>query len=116
MSNVSPEEVLFEKISRAIDICQEIHNDSRTPLEDAQALTPLIRNLLEYKRKLRASAFTAAGANTEYENAISALGLLNNAVKAEIIAHEQTMGFIKNTADAVTAVLDLAIAVGAIAG
>ncbi len=115
MSGSFDEEIIFEKLSRAIDICQEIQNDSRTPLDDALALTPLIRELVKYKRMLREKAFTAAVVDKEYQRAIKQLKVLNQKVKAKVLAHKKTMEFVENTAEAVAAVVDLAIAVGKLA-
>lgn len=105
------QEVIIESLSKAIDTCQEIHNDSRTPLDDALALTPFIRKLVEGKRTLRRQAFRETDVKNEYSQAIDALNEINRTVKANILAHRQTMEFVKNTADAAAAVLDLTIAV-----
>ncbi len=109
MSN--EQESLLESLSKVIDTCQEMHNDSRTPLDDALALTPHIRKLVEVKRTLRRQAFQADDVNTEYSSAMEALNVINRSVKAEILAHQQTMQFVKSAAEAAAAVLDLAIAV-----
>jgi hypothetical protein len=108
MINMSKEEAFFKFLVKVIALCQEIQNDSRTPLEDALALTPLIRQLVSSKRELHRKAFTAAAVNAEYENAAALLKELNAAVKAEVLAHKQTMEFIRKTADTAAAVLKLA--------
>lgn len=109
MSN--EQESLLESLSKAIDTCEEMHNDSRTPLDDALALTPDIRKLLEVKRTLRRQAFQADNVKNEYVSAMDALNVINRSVKAEILAHQKTMQFVNNAAAAAAAVLDLAIAV-----
>jgi len=80
--------------TRAIETCEAIHNDSRTPLDDALRLMDNIRLLHEYRRALRRTAFTQATASTEYGNALSKLTTLNNTIKARVIQHNKTMGFV----------------------
>jgi len=113
MSN--EQESLLESLSKAIDTCQEIHNNSRTPLNDALALTPQIRKLVEAKRTLRRQAFRADDVKNEYSSAMDALNMINRTVKTDILAHQQTMQFVKSAAEAAAAVIDLAIAVAKLA-
>lgn len=108
MISVPKEETFFEFLAKAITLCQEIHNDSRTPLDDAMELTPLIRQLVSCKRELHRKAFAAAVSNDEYEKAVELLKELNAAVKADLLAHRQTMKFVRKTAETAAAVLELA--------
>jgi hypothetical protein len=106
-------ELLLEHLSRAIATCEAMHNDSRTPLEQAVRLMDHIRNLHRIRRALRQKAFEAATASKEYAAAIEALKKVHESIKAQVIAHGQTMAFVNAVAQATTAVIDLAIAVGA---
>lgn len=108
MTMAPKEEILFEMLSRVIVLCQEMQNDSRTPIEDATALTPLIRKFVSCKRELHKKACAAAAVNAEHEKAVQMLKELNGTVKAEVLAHKHTMEFIKKTAETAAAVLDLA--------
>lgn len=74
-------------------------------------MTPNIRKLVEVKRTLRRQAFQLSDVKNEYSSAMSALDVINRTVKAEILAHQKTMQFVKNAAEAAAAVLNLAIAV-----
>jgi hypothetical protein len=106
------QEIFFERLSKAITTCQEIHNDSRTPLSDALVLTEHIRTLHRCRQALRKEAFQTSG--SQFEVAVSRLKEINDILKAEIIAHNKTMGFVTDAAMASAAVLDLAIGVGAL--
>ena len=108
-------EELLERLSRAIQTCEAIHNDSRTPLDHALRLMDHIRNLHRFRRALRRIGFSQATASMEYANAIETLKVLNETIKTEVMAHKRTMDFVNSVAQAVTAVLDLAIKVGALA-
>jgi hypothetical protein len=93
---------------------EEVHNDSRTPLEDAIALMTPLRKLYHCRDALRRHAFTSAAAKTEYTDALAKLKVVNETVKADLIAHNQTLQFVATVATAAAAVLDLAISVGAL--
>ncbi len=108
-------EELLERLSRAIQTCEAIHNDSRTPLDHVLRLMDHIRNLHRFRRALRRTAFNQATASTEYGNAIETLKVLNETIKTEVMAHKKTMDFVNSVAQAASAVLDLAIKVGALA-
>lgn len=114
LDNVEREELL-ERLSRAIQTCEAIHNDSRTPLDHALRLMDHIRTLHKFRRALRRTAFDQATASSEYANAIETLKVLNETIKTEVMAHKKTMDFVNSVAQAVSAVLDLAIRVGALA-
>ena len=109
-----PEETLLENLKRAIETCQHIMNDSRTPLNDAIPLMTHIRTLVESRRALRAKAFRAAAAEPQYQAATAALKTINDTIKAEVMAHSRTLTFVRDAATAAAAVLDLATAVGAL--
>ncbi len=108
-------EELLERTKRALQTMQAIHNDSRTPLEDAIALMPHIRKLTDLRRALRREAYQTAAASEKFQGAILALTKVNLAIKADVIRHKRFMEFISNAATATSAVLDFAIAVGAAA-
>ena len=108
-------EELLERLSRAIQTCEAIHNDSRTPLDHALRIMDHIRNLHRLRRALRRKAFDQATASTEYVNAIETLKVLNETIKTEVMAHKNTMDFINSVAQAASAVIDLAVKVGALA-
>lgn len=108
MSSSYSEEYFFELLSRAIDTCQEIHNDSRTPLESAELLAPIIRELVAYKREIRKKEFNVAATNLEYKAATGSLKAIVTAVKADIIEHDKTMDFINDAAKSLAAVIKLA--------
>lgn len=106
-------EECLERLSRAIQTCQAIHNDSRTPVEDALRLMDHIRTLHKFRRVLRQTSFDEATASTEFSTAIASLKVVNEKLKAEVMAHKTTMDFVNSVAQATSAVLDLAVAVGA---
>jgi len=108
-------EELLERLSRAIQTCEAIHNDSRTPLEHALRLMDHIRNLHRFRRALRHTAFNQATAPGEYVNAIETLKVLNETIKTDVMAHKKTMDFVNSVAQTASAVLDLAVKVGALA-
>lgn len=106
------EEELLERLSRAIETCQHIHNDSRTPIDDAMKLIEPIRTLVECRRVLRIKAFRAADSENKYLSAVTSLEKINNTIKAEVMARDKTLEFVENAATAAAAVLDFAIAIG----
>jgi hypothetical protein len=108
MSSTFTEEYFFELLSRAIDTCQEIHNDSRTPLDVALLLTPVIRDLTAKKRELRKKQFNIAESDPDYKAATDALNVVVNTVKAKIIEHNKTMDFVTDATKALDAVIKLA--------
>ena len=107
------QETFFERLSKAIETCQKIHNDSRTPLDDALALVEPIRTLHRCRQALRKAAFRASMNDSKFSAAIYSLEKINNTIKAEIMAHNSTLGFVKDAATASAAVLDFAVTVGA---
>lgn len=109
------QETLFERLSKAIETCQRIHNDSRTPLDDALALVEPIRTLHRCRQALRKAGFQASVNDSKFSAATSSLEKINSTLKADIMAHNRTLGFVKDAATAAAAVLDFAIEVGALA-
>ncbi len=109
------QEAFFERLSKAIETCQRIHNDSRTPLDDAIALVEPIRKLHRCRRALRKTAFQDSINDSKFSAATSSLEKINSTLKADIIAHNRTLRFVKDAATAASAVLDFAIEVGALA-
>jgi hypothetical protein len=104
-------EELLERISKCIETIQRIHNDSRTPLEDARNLVIPLRELDRCRDDLRRSVFSADSNSEKFNKAVAGLEKINNTLKADIIAHQRTMEFVGNVADTTSAVLELAIAV-----
>lgn len=107
-------EECLERLTRAIQTCEAIHNDSRTPIEDALKLMDHIRTLHKFRRALRRTAFDESTASLEFSAAIASLTVVNETLKADVMAHKTTMEFVNSVAQASSAVLDLAVAVGAL--
>lgn len=107
-------EECLERLTRAIQTCEAIHNDSRTPIEDALKLMDHIRTLHKFRRALRRTSFDESTASREFSAAIASLTVVNETLKAEIMAHKTTMEFVSSVAQASSAVLDLTVAVGAL--
>lgn len=115
-SNTQAKNMVLERLARAIDTCQAVHNDSKTPRDQAINLMDHIRALTDERRKLREAAFASAATKPEYAVAVAALKLVNDTMKSELATHQDLMKFIGNVAKAVTAVADLAVAVAGAAG
>lgn len=107
-------EMLLERVKRAITVIQEVHNDSRTPLDVAMALVDPLRQLTDLRRKLREAEFQIAANNPEYIAAAKALGVVTDKLAEEIAAHQEHMKFLADVAAAVDQVIKLAIAVAAV--
>jgi hypothetical protein len=110
----TPEENLLSSLLIAIKKCQSIHDDSSTSLEDAGALMPHIRKLQACRRALRAKVFAVAATDNRYNAAVKAIETINNTNDADVLAHNAKLQFVNNVTQAASAVLDFAIAVGAV--
>lgn len=105
---------LLERVSKCIETMQKVHNDSRTPLNHAEALVKPIRDLDRCRDALRKAAFESAASEPKFNEAVSKLTIINNTLKADVMAYDKTLNFTKDAAFAATAVLDFAIAIGAL--
>lgn len=107
-------EEFLERLTRAIQTCEAIHNDSRTPVADAVKLMDHIRLLHKLRRALRRAAFEEASGSEEFTAAMASLKEINEVIKADVMRHQKTMAFVNSVAQATAAVLDLASSVGAL--
>lgn len=114
MSN-SPTPDVFTALLQAIAHLQEIHDDSNTPLEIAEEIYPKIQDLTAQERKLRNKIFPDPRVDAEYQQAMEALDAVNNLTQAQAQNHAAKLKTITYVSNAVTAVLDLATAVGKLA-
>ena len=109
-------EELLERVSRSIDIMQDIHADSRTPRAAAMKLVDPIRALTDYRRALRKEIFIVAADNPAYATAVASLKQVTDTLATDLVAHERHMQFVSQAAQAAAAVFKVAIAVGAVVG
>ena len=105
----------FTLLRQTIEHLQEIHDDSKTPLDIATAIYPKIQELTNKERDLRGKAFNSASVDSEYKKAVEKLDAVNNITKEQAQDHANKLKTIADISNAVTAVLDLAIAVGKLA-
>lgn len=101
------QEKVFELLSRTIDTCRELHEDSRTPIKEALELAEILRGLREQKRLLRTKGFNQAEVGAEYLAATSAMHKVVTTIKSEVLAHQRTMEFVNDAAAALSAVIGL---------
>ncbi len=107
--------MLIERVKRAITVMQDVHNDSRTPLDVAMKLFEPLRKLTDLRRELREAEFKLAANNPEYLAATSALNKVSSTVAAELAEHQDHMKFLADVAAAVDALIKVAVAVAAMA-
>jgi len=105
---------LLEQLDSAITALQDIQADSSTPLEAAIAVVPPIRHLDRCRNALLVRAFSRGPAGPRYDAAVAKLKAVSATAAKQLNTHESNMKFVSVAVEAAEAVIEVAIAVGAI--